>query len=218
MFRILISTALAFLLTACAATAPQVQHLYEGPKQSASALLTLTVPAEIEVLAINQRALATTAAQFLGGTQQTYLLSPGTYTVTGYYKELWLDHEESHHMVRSQPVDFTVEGSAGDTVMLDYKAAHSLEEAQALAKNFSGQATNLRTQASLPSTASEQKRPGLFAGNSGPVMPKATTVEPSAQPSPTTPEGSSDLLPLLKAYWNEASGTERRAFLEWIAR
>lgn len=214
MLRMIMAALAALLFTACAATAPQ-QHLYDGPKQPTSQLLAVKVPAEIEVLSINQRPLPnTTAAQFLGGSEQTLLLAPGQYVVTGYYKELWLNHEESHHVVRSQPADFTVAGKAGDVVSLQYSAPKNLAEATALAKNFSGWAVNQRTQASTPTTPSQQERPTLLGGSS--------TSAPATPSTPTTPSGTStgqsNLLPMLKAYWNEANAEERRAFLEWIGR
>lgn len=212
MLRIFIATTLALLLTACATIAPQEKHLYDGPKQPANQLLAVKVPAEIEVLSLNQRPLEnTTAAQFLGGAEQTLLLAPGEHVITGYYKELWLNHEESHHVVRSQPADFTVAGIAGDVVSLNYTAPKNLAEATALAENFNGWAVNQRTQASTPSAPSQQQRPKLLASNN-----PSTPVAPLATNSTTHPP--SNLLPMLKAYWNEANAEERRAFLEWIGR
>ncbi|HLR17464.1 MAG TPA: DUF2057 family protein [Alcanivoracaceae bacterium] len=212
MFRIILASFIALLLSACATT-PEVQHLYDGPQKPASQLLTLTIPTQIEVLSINEQALAGSASQFLGGAKQTLLLNPGEYTVTGYYKELWLDNTDNHYMVRSQPVDFLVKGQAGEKVAIDYEHPTHTEGAKALAKDFQGWAINLNTNVKTPSQSSTQKRPNIFASNNAPAAPApAKSIEPIA-----SSEDNTQLLPLMKAYWREATAAEKREFLQWIS-
>lgn len=220
--RLIAIASLSWLLAACQSAS--VLHLYEGPELPDSAVLTVHIPEQLEVLAINGRAMERGYSLFT--TSRELKLVPGEYRIEAYYKELWETSVESHDVYRSDPVTFVVDGQAGERYELSYEAPANAEESKRLAENFSGWAENLTTGERRPTTGSKLSRPGLFGSLGGSSTEASTAVAPidsstpAARPEPASPSNNSadtSYLDLLKAYWSQASSDERREFLRWIA-
>lgn len=186
-------------------------HLYEGRELPQEQLLIVEVPHLLEVMTINNKALANSAGKLLGNSDQKLYLLPGRYEINAFYKQFWDNTIESHTVVRSQPVTFVVEGKAGEVVQLDFERPQYQADAEKLAKDFSGWSLNLNTQTKTPTQATQMRRPSLLASlqdNSTPVATTETLAPLSEQ---------QNMVLKLKALWNVASEEEKREFLLWMA-
>lgn len=197
------------LLGACSSMTEH--HLYEGRELPQEQLLIVEVPHLLEVMTINNKALANSAGKLLGNSDQKLYLLPGRYEINAFYKQFWDNTIESHTVVRSQPVTFVVEGKAGEVVQLDFERPQYQADAEKLAKDFSGWSLNLNTQTKTPTQATQMRRPSLLASlqdNSTPVATTETLAPLSEQ---------QNMVLKLKALWNVASEEEKREFLLWMA-
>lgn len=197
------------LLGACSSMTEH--HLYEGRELPQEQLLIVEVPHLLEVMTINNKALANSAGKLLGNSDQKLYLLPGRYEINAFYKQFWDNTIESHTVVRSQPVTFVVEGKAGEVIQLDFERPQYQADAEKLAKDFSGWSLNLNTQTKTPTQATQMRRPSLLASlqdNSTPVATTETLAPLSEQ---------QNMVLKLKALWNVASEEEKREFLLWIS-
>lgn len=221
--RLAFITSIAWLLAACQSTA--VLQLYEGPELPDSAVLTVHVPEQLKVLAINGQPIERGYSLFSTGRE--IKLRPGEYRIEAYYRELWDNNVDSHYTFQSEPVTFTVKGQAGERYRLTYEIPANADESERLAANFSGWAENVLTGERCETTASRLSRPSLFSSLTGSstnsaraaVAPVAPAAPAAPLPSKADNKSSSDIsyLDMLKAYWSQASSEERREFLRWIA-
>lgn len=223
LIRFVFIASLASLVTACQSTS--VLQLYEGAELPDSAVLTVEVPEQLEVLAINDEELQGGSSLFSLGTQELKL-APGQYRIEAYYKELWDNSVDSHTVYRSEPVTFIVDGQAGERYQLSYETPADADEASHLAKNFSGWSENMATGERRATTGSALSRPSLFGSLIGssasaktPVAPAGSSAPAAAAEPASAANNSADIsyLDMLKAYWSQANSDERREFLRWIA-
>lgn len=235
-FHLLLPAAL--LLSACT-QAPI--RLYAGPARDASAVSTISLPEQLEVAQLN--GVDVPAANGMGSKgDKTLELTPGRYDLLVFYREIW-SQGDNHEVLRSDPVRFVFEATAGQRYQIDYPRPGSLGEATALARSFkasiSNPASGQRTESEISGLAF---RGGLLAQVQGDrtlvpavtreagqqvVAPLSQTPAPVAGAAPiavpaSAPESAKtlpadDQLLLVKGWWNQASAEQRRAFLEWIA-
>lgn len=197
------------LLSACSSMAEH--HLYEGKERPQEQLLMVEIPHLLEVMTVNNKALANSGGKLLGSSDQVLYVLPGRYEINAFYKQFWDNTIESHTVVRSQPVTFIVEGKAGETVQLDFERPQYQADAEKLAKDFSGWSINLSTQTKIPTQATQMRRPSILASlqdNSAPVA-TTETLAPLG--------GQQDMVLKLKALWGVASEEEKREFLMWVS-
>lgn len=216
---IIIIASTVWLLAACQSSA--VVHLYDGPQLQDSAVVTVQVPEQLEVLAINGRAMERGYSLFSPILELK--LAPGEYRIEAYYKELWETSADSHDVYRSEPVTFVVNGQAGERYQLSYRAPANADEVKRLAANFSGWSENLSTGERRATTESGLSRPSVLSSLTGrsnstavAAAPPADTVLTTAAPAPVVSSSDTSYLDILKAYWSQANGEERREFLRWI--
>ncbi len=234
--RLLVLSSLA--LGACAAQAPV---RLAGATQDAGELATISLPEQLEVAQINGVAVA--GASGMGSKGDKALeLAPGRYELLVFYRELW-GRGDNHDVLRSNPARFTIDAAAGQRYRIDYERPGTFAEAEALARSFSGWATDEATgQRSASEASGMEFRAGLLAQIQGdrtlvpavtredgrqvvaPLVPTAASVAPTPAVSSaaTTAEPAKIMTPddqllLVKGWWNQASPDQRRAFLNWIA-
>ena len=236
MKRILLIMTLA-LLGACASKTPSVK-LYNGPDRPDSQLVTVRVPMELEVMMINDRRIEAGSALFTYG-ERKLMLTPGSYRIVAYYKNLWQLSADEHEVVKSDPAVFAVDGNAGDVFRLGFDQPANVDEAKAMAENFTGYVENVASGNRVAGEPSglvlNQGFVGLVsAGAAAVTEAKASTVAPEMPATPdisapatdaaaTAPAQSSGAagvshLDLMKAQWSQATAEERRAFLQWVSQ
>jgi uncharacterized protein len=169
--------ALAMLLTACAQNAPI--KLYEGAERSAAQVLTVRIPADLEVQTINGD-----KAPGLGGfgrdAFQTLHLQPGDYQIAAFYKGVFDVMGVNTEVVRSRIALFEISGQAGEVWTLDFTRPANLQEAQAMRKQFDAWATDnsgqkrMARQGSAPTT--------LVTQMIGPAAEPGASAQPYIQP------------------------------------
>jgi uncharacterized protein len=204
---------LVLLLAACSSN-PNIR-LYDGAERSPDQLLLVEVPSTLEILSINERKLDGVNRLFTME-DRTLQLLPGEYRIVAFYKEVFDVPPSGHQVVRSDPTQFRVVGSAGSRHRLDFEAPATLDEARKLARNFRGYSLNLASGERRDSEATGLVHQGLLGITAATPAASHSTVAP-LPPVETTPAATLDQLDLLKAGWRTATAEERRAFLRWIA-
>jgi len=219
------------LLAACQSS--PVVKLYDGAERPVSQVSVLQVPTTLDIITINGRSPTGMNNSFVAGHREIHL-SPGSYQVVAYYREIWEpDSTSSHEVLRSEPAIFTIEGRAGGRYILEYNKPEDVDEARELAANFRGWSRDLATGQRVDSEPSGMARPGLLSnvniGGAAPVVSNSVVMPVSANapaaaalPAPVQSEansatGNNAYLDMLKAYWSQASAEERRTFLLWIS-
>ena len=128
----LVPSLLALALLAGCQAAPV--QLYETGATTRPA--TITVPEQLEVAMVNGIEIEGASGMLSRG-DKTLEVAPGTYELVVFYRELW-EWNDQHEVLRSDPALFRVVAAAGGRYSLDYARPASLDEARALAANFSG--------------------------------------------------------------------------------
>ncbi len=224
------------MLGACASQAP---IRLAGTTQDAATLAMVSLPEQLEVAQINGVAVAGASGMGRHG-DRTLELAPGRYELLVFYRELW-ERGDNHDVLQSNPALFTIDAAAGQRYRLDYPRPATFAEAEALARSFSGWATDEAKGRRIDSQASGMEfRAGLLAQIRGdrtlvPTAPNEAgqqLVAPLMMPAPVAPPSVAstaastepakawapdDQLLLVKGWWNQASPDQRRAFLNWIA-
>lgn len=160
--RFVIALAL-FMLAACAN--PRLP-LYDGAKQSASQVATLTLPEPIEVARLNGVEVKGASGLWTRG-DKVLELAPGRYEVLAYYREIW-NLGDQHDVLRSDPALFVLDAQAGKRYRIDYERPARYEDAQRLAAAFSGTLIDETSGARTPSKPSGVRFPsGVIAQVSG---------------------------------------------------
>ena len=225
--RLLTLTLCTLFLAACARS-PVVQ-LYDGPAKADSQVLTVKVPSEIEVFTINGKEVEGVNTFFATDFKELKL-APGRYEILAYYKELWQLDADNHEIVKSNPANFTIEGTPGEEWLLGFNTPQDVDEARAMEDSFYGWVENTKTGERVDAQKSELiLNRGFLAPITGEEVTTATSnnVAPQAGAEATTTaanatKGTSvapeaNYLDTLKAQWKQATAEERREFLQWIA-
>lgn len=235
--RKIVSIALACLLSACASQQPV--QLYPGAELPSGQLLTVQVPAALEIVDLNGQAVPT--GPLLNGDMRVLELQPGQYRLNAFYKNVFdIGGGISSEVVRSRSAIFSIDGKAGDTWRLGYPAPANLEEARQLRATFSGWSENLATGERVSSKAGTKPKSALnqMLGSGALAPAAAATVAPLNAPLatpaapvqvPTTVSASSAAgkgtlahndatLVTLQQLWQMLTPESRQAFLEWTAQ
>ena len=242
--RLIATIAVALLTLLAGCTNPQLK-LYDGANNSAAQAARLTVPEAIEVARINGVEVKGASGMWTRG-DKVMDLAPGRYELLAYYREIWTQGDQ-HDVLRSDPALFVLDARAGGRYRIDYTHPSDYRQAQQLAAAFGGVLIDEANGARVASQASGVRFPtgimGQIAGASellpdngstastqvvapldaapetrSPVTSGKRTAAASNATAPSataTPEG--DWLTLMQAWWKQASGEERRAFLRWVA-
>jgi uncharacterized protein YccT (UPF0319 family) len=238
--KVVTATALLFLAACSGAKLP----LYDGAKQSVAQIATLTMPEQIDVARLNGVEVKGASGLWTHG-DKVLELAPGRYEVLAYYREVWNLGDE-HDVLRSDPVLFVLDARAGKRYRLEYQRPTGYQDAQRLAAHFGGSLVDEATGTRTPSQPSGVRFPtGVIAQVSGSnelvsdtggdrgggaqvVAPlEDTAALPVAgvapRPVPAAPAVGAasaarrdDWLPLMQAWWKQASPEERHAFLRWL--
>lgn len=183
---------LSLALGACAAPAIPLHD----PASDASPPASIVLPEPLEVVSVNGLAIEGTRGM-LGKGETILEVSPGRYEVLAFYRELW-ERGDQHEVLRSDPAMFVVEAAAGRRYLLDYSRPATMDEARALAGNFSGWVEDVASGARTPSAPSGlQFRRGLVAAATfddtlvpvAPVSGTRQTVAPLTGAEPSTKHG-----------------------------
>jgi uncharacterized protein len=196
------------LISACASQADI--RLYEGPTRPAAQLVEIEVPAELEILTINERRIER-ANRIFSMHPRTLQLEPGNYRIVAFYKDIFEVPPSGHEVVRSDPTLFRIDGAAGSRYRLGFDAPADLDAAKQMARNFTGWHLNLDSGEQHPGIATGLTHHGLLGGITANQAPMSST-----RAVPDAAAGL-DQLDLLKAIWRNANDEERRLFLRWIA-
>lgn len=157
---------IAFALFMLAACANPKLRLYDGTKQSAVQVATLTLPEQIEVARLNGVEVKGASGLWTRG-DKVLELAPGRYEVLAYYREIW-NLGDQHDVLRSDPVLFVLDAQAGKRYRIDYQRPASYQDAQRLAAAFSGTLIDEVSGARTPSKPSGVRFPtGVIAQVSG---------------------------------------------------
>lgn len=191
---------------------------------------TLSLPDQIEIATIN--GVETRSFKRLLGGDQQLELAPGRYEILAYYHEIW-PQGDGHDTLMSDPALFVLDAESGHRYTIGYPQPERYESARKLAADFQGWLLDTGTDQRTPSQASGLRfRRGLTGRDrtlvaDTPVtpqpkiapLPAARTSTPPAAPvtAPTAASAGTEWLPMMQAWWAQATAEERRAFLAWVA-
>lgn len=232
------SVVAAVTFSACA---PSSIRLHEGADAGVQEA-RITLPEQLEVLSVNGAEVKGAKGLFTKG-DKTLAVAPGRYELLVYYREVW-ELGNEHDVLRSDPSLFVVDARPSGRYRIEYAHPERYEEAQRLAKAFSGWVVDAGNGARTPSQDSKLSfREGWVAALTGDdslvgtstrndgsqvVEPLAATSTGSgsvaassgsaAAPAPSAASAQADAqwLPMMKAWWAQASIDERREFLRWV--
>ena len=239
----LVTTMTVVLITLLVGCANPQFKLYDEARSPASEAVRLTVPEAIEIARINGVEVKGASGMWTRG-DKVMDLAPGRYELLAYYREIWTQGDQ-HDVLRSDPALFVLDARAGGRYRIDYTHPADYRQAQQLAAAFSGVLIDEASGAQVPSQDSGVRFPrgimGQIAGASellpdngssasaqvvaplaAPPEPRVRSASSKHAPAPeeavpvaTVNEG--EWLTLMQAWWKQASGEERRAFLRWVA-
>lgn len=217
--RYLILPALLATLTACS-NSPVIK-LYDGADQPIAQLATVRVPSELEIISINERRIEGASTMF-AFRHRDLQFTPGEYRIVAFYKNVFDISADQHEVIKSDPALFTVNGAAGETIMLTFTKPESIEQAREMAKDFQGWTENTTSGERVASKPSglilNQGFIGLALGAPQVQQEAATSITPAAPASQKVVTEGSSALQGLQENWNRAGAEERREFLLWMSQ
>lgn len=237
------TVALVTLLAGC--SSPQLK-LYDGASNPPAQAARLTVPEAIEVARINGVEVKGASGMWTRG-DKVMELAPGRYEVLAYYREIWNQGDQHdvlrsdpalfvldaraggrYRIDYAHPAEYREAqrlAAAFSGVLID-ETSGTRVPSQASGVRFPtgvmGQiagasellpddGSSASTQVVAPLGASPAIPAGATAGKRSPVVVRPAPVAPAAAAT------EDDWLTLMQAWWKQASGEERRAFLRWVA-
>ncbi|UAW99783.1 DUF2057 family protein [Halopseudomonas nanhaiensis] len=227
--RNIVLLALACLLPACAQQS-QVQ-LYPGAELPESRELIVEVPSGLEIIDVNGQEVPAANSMF-NGDKRVLKLEPGTYRIHAFFKNVYdIGGGISTEVVRTRSAIFSVDGRAGETWRLGYRAPENLEQARELRESFSGWSENLATGERTETQPGGKLQSSLSQlMGSGPATPTAaeavaplesTRAPVAAGVAPPAPTAAASLphndatLATLQQLWRLLTPESKAAFLEW---
>jgi uncharacterized protein YccT (UPF0319 family) len=195
------SAALGFTmaLAACAAQAPL--KVYEGPLRQASEVALITVPEQIEVMAVDGHE---PPASFLNSHVVLALL-PGEHVFSLRYVELFQLTTETHDIVRSRQAALRFSATAGAAYTLSTPKQADHDAAKTFAKNPQFQLRNNKTDDVINSTPITSYAEASLIDTISKAFQSG-----KAEPQPVTN------LDLLKDVWSRSTPEERNGFRAWL--
>ncbi len=188
-------------LSACA-TAHGPVKTYEGPVRSNAELVLVSVPEEIEVMAIDGQE---PPPSFLKSKMQLALL-PGEHIFSLRYVELFQITADNHEVIRSRQAALRFNAAAGSEYRLQAPAQKNLDEARKFAKAPQFSLVNVSDGSTTNSTAIKSMAEASLLDTINKAF-SANGEEVAKQP------GNLDLL---KDVWGRATPEEQAGFRAWL--
>lgn len=215
--RRLVICGLVLTVWGCATPTGLVQ-VYEGPQRPQNEVVTLTVPAALEVLAVDGEEIK---IPYFGGSDYKLQLLPGQHTLELFYKESWGGPTDSGVVVSDVSMfRFTARAGA------EYIAQHDGPKNLVLASRFSDMpriwlvepATGQR----LEPYATEKYIPVVLRA----MRKYAASGQTAAAGAPQASSAASaedvvmqqDALKRLQFWWKIAGKKDKKAFSDWLAQ
>lgn len=188
-------------LAACA-TSKGPLKTYEGPVRSNAELVLISVPEEIEVMAIDGQE---PPPSFLKSKVQLALL-PGEHVFSLRYVELFQITVDNHEVMRSKQAALRFNAVAGSEYRLVAPAQKNIDEARKFSKNPQFSLVNAKDGSSTNSTAIKSMAEAslidtiskAFSGNGEEVTKQPTNLD------------------LLKDVWGRTTPEEQAGFRAWL--
>lgn len=184
-------------LTACAAQGPL--KVYEGPERAAAEVALVSVPEQIEVMAVDGRE---PPPSFLKSNVELSLL-PGEHVFSLRYVELFQISSDEHEVVRSKQAALRFTAKAGAVYKLEMPKQANRDVARKFAKNPQFSLVDSGNGAVSESTAIKSYAEASLVD----TISKAFSENQTAGPVTN--------LDLLKDVWTRTTLEERSAFRIW---
>lgn len=159
------------------------------------------------------------------GQKQTYDIKAGQHTLLVEYSDLFQVDSDQHEKIVSRPAKVTFIAEAGKQYQLQHAPQKRLDNARAFAEKPEFWVVELgsgdRVAAEVELSRPRSFLQGLKAMNAPEyvfVSDAATPAAAQAVPAVDSTTASQPHLEMLKFSWQNASASERQAFLEWIQR
>lgn len=191
----------ALALGGCAAPGPV--RLYDGPERKPEELVRVTLPEEVEVMAVDGHEPPPSFLQ-----RNTVLaLLPGDHVLSLRYVELFQISAEDHDVVRSRQAALRFTAAAGSQYRVEIPKRTGLEDAKKFARDPVFSLVNVQGGAAVTeSTAIKSYGEASLIDTIG----KAFESSQAAQAA----ENSN--LELMRDVWTRATPEERKAFRAWM--
>jgi len=208
----------ALMMFGCV-TAGGPLHYYKGDKKADDQLVTLVLPEEIDIVAVNNRKRA---LPLVRGKNYEVKLLPGLNELVLEYDTIWELDSDSHESVTSDVVMISHVMNAGEVYSISVPTFETLSAAKAFAENFK---VELTKQSTGEKVVSKPAKYGVVsnvpmsrvlstvqAGVTGESEVVVHGMEDRAHQTP----GLYSPLKNLRYWWQEASEQERELFEDWM--
>lgn len=188
-------------LAACATTKGPVKT-YEGPVRGNAELVLISVPEEVEVMAIDGQE---PPASFLKSKVQLALL-PGEHVFSLRYVELFQITADDHEVIRSKQAALRFTATAGSEYHLQVPEQKKLDEARKFAKSPQFSLVNTKDGSATNSTVIKSMAEASLLDT---ISKAFTAGGEDMTKQPTN-------LDLLKDVWGRATPEEQAGFRAWL--
>lgn len=188
-----------FVVAGCAAKGPL--QAYAGPPRAAAELALVSVPEQIEVMAIDGRE---PPPSFLRSTVQLALL-PGEHVFSLRYVQLFQISSDEHDVIRSRQAALRFTAVAGREYRLEMPPQANRDKAREFAKNPQFRLVDLADGSAVDSAPIKSYAEASLID----TLQKSFEAQGEAQRPVTNTD-------LLKDVWGRASAEERDAFRAWL--
>lgn len=199
--RLALSALFLSALVACSTTTGPLKT-YEGAVRSNAELVLVSVPEEIEVMAIDGQE---PPPSFLKSKVQLALL-PGEHVFSLRYVELFQLTADNHEVIRSKQAALRFTAAAGSEFRLEIPAQKNVDVARKFAKSPEFKLVNVKDGVATPSTPIKSMAEASLIDTIGKAFTGANE-EVAKQP------GNLDLL---KDVWGRATPEEQAGFRDWL--
>lgn len=196
----LVAVLMVSTLSGCAGLNKPISA-YEGPLRPVAEVAVLTVPEEIQVLAVDGREVT---SYLLGSRDQAVHVLPGERVLTVRYVKLFELSANDHEVVRSRPAAIRFEARAGQAYSFRFVEPAKVEAAREFAK---APVFELVAQDATP-VASSQAIKSYAEGSLVDSINRAFEGG--------TSKAAAGNLELLQDVWGRSSAEEREAFRRWL--
>ncbi|MFC3152152.1 DUF2057 family protein [Litoribrevibacter euphylliae] len=218
MIRLFLLSVSALVLSGCVTTGGPL-HYYKGDKKADDQLVTVVLPEEVDVVAVNNRKRALPLVR--GKTYQVKLL-PGLNELVLEYDTIWELDSDSHENVTSDVVMVSQVMKAGEVYTISVPKFDTLNAAKTFAKNFK---VELVKQSTGEKVVSKPARYGvvsnvpmnqLISNVEAGVTGESEVVVHGLEDRKHQAAGLYSPLQNLRYWWREASEQERELFEDWM--
>lgn len=190
-----------FTLAGCATSTGPLKT-YEGQTRPNTELVLVSVPEQIEVMAIDGQE---PPPSFLKSRVQLALL-PGEHVFSLRYVELFQLTADNHEVIRSKQAALRFTAAAGSEYRLETPPQKNVDVARKFAKSPEFKLVNVKDGAATPSTPIKSMAEASLIDSISKAF-TTTADEPARQPTN---------LDLLKDVWGRTSPEEQAGFRDWL--